>query len=213
MLSAALDSAAILAPAPGSYRYEAFINGKTVGKNRLTLIQTANGIKIDESSTANLETGDSKAATTMLLDPNLNITAYTGTYTALDATMKAVVEFNGREATITAGHDKQTIPLGGSSKGFVILDSALVSGFFMLPAQMRANANGDSTVLVPGTGGSAFIDVIPGDKPARPADVPQRDASLSFAGDGPFVEWYDPQTLIVDEVALPGQNLIIKRKR
>ncbi|GAC1658688.1 MAG: hypothetical protein NVS9B12_11290 [Vulcanimicrobiaceae bacterium] len=126
--------------------------------------------------------------------------------------MKAAVAISGREATITAGTDKRTILLGGSSKAFIVLDAALVSGFFVLPAQMRAYADADTTVLVPGTGESTFLDVIAGNKPARPTDVPQTDASLSFAGEAPFVEWYDPHTLLVDQISLPGQNLTIKRK-
>ena len=212
VLAAALDSSVAAMPQPGSYHYEAFSNGKIVGSNTITVSQTPAGTKLMEYGSAHLETGDSKAESTMLLDSNLMLAGYTGNYNALDEQMKAIVTIGDRKATIAAGDDVRSVQLGGSSKGFIILDSAMVSGFFALPAQMRAYKNADTTVLIPGTGSSAFIDVIPDDKPKRPADVPENDASLSFAGEAPFVEWYDPTTLVVDEIQLPGQNLTIRRK-
>ena len=213
LMAAALGTATIVLPAPGIYRYEVVSGAKTIGKNELNVRRTALGTKIEESGSAHLETGDSSAKSSMLLDQNLNIAAYDASYTSLEQTMKTVVTIAGREATMVAGTDKRIIALGGSSKGFVILDAALVSGFFALPAQMRVRANGDATVLIPGTGASAFIDVIPEDRPARPPEVPQSDESLSFAGELPFVEWFDPRSLVVDEISLPGQNVTIHRAR
>ncbi|MDQ6931285.1 MAG: hypothetical protein M3126_11550 [Candidatus Eremiobacteraeota bacterium] len=213
MLTVALNSAAVTLPPVGTYRYEAFINGKIIGKSSLTVSKTPAGTKIDESANIDLETGSSKAETSMILDNEATVSGYQAAYTTLERTMKLAVTFDRRDAIMATGTDKQTVPLGGSSKGFVILDAALVSGFFALPAQMRAFGGGDTTVLVPGTGQSTFLSTIGGDTPVRPADVPKSDASLSFAGEAPFVEWFDPHTLVADEVLLPGENLIIKQRR
>lgn len=212
LLTLALDSAAVALPPAGTYRYEAFISGKIVGRSKLTVSKTPDGTRVDESASIDLETGSSTADTSMFLDTKAAIDGYRASYTTLDHTMKLAVTFAPREATVVTGTDKQTVALGGSSKGFLILDAALISGFFALPAQMRAFGGGDTTVLVPGTGQSTFLSSIAGDEPVRPSDVPRSDTSLSFAGEAPFVEWFDPQTLVADEVILPGENLIIKQR-
>ena len=218
ILVAALDSAAapaapLSAPAPGTYRYTAFEKNKEVGNSTLTVARTAAGMKVDERSNVHLGGGDSKAQTSMMLDDKLMLVGYHGHYEAAEETMDADVTLADRSATVKAGKDVRTVLLGGTSKGFVILDAGMLAGFAMLPAQMHALGNPDSTVLIPGTGESSFIDVIPDNKIARPADVPAADVSLSFAGSAPFVEWYDPQTFVVDQVVIPGQDVVIRRVR
>ncbi|GAC1658690.1 MAG: hypothetical protein NVS9B12_11300 [Vulcanimicrobiaceae bacterium] len=74
IFTAALDSAPVALPGPGTYRYEAFINGKTVGKNRLVVTPATGGVRIDEDASANLETGDSKAQSSMVVDVGMNVT-------------------------------------------------------------------------------------------------------------------------------------------
>ncbi|MDP9017900.1 MAG: hypothetical protein M3N19_06250 [Candidatus Eremiobacteraeota bacterium] len=200
-------------PPPGVYRYEAFVSGKSAGKAALTVSVVGTGIKLEERSDARTPTGTSSATSMTQLDATLLPIAYHASYTVLDQKMDAAVSFLDRTATVTAGTDTRSFPLGGSSKLFVILDSSLVSGFFILPAQIKALAGADATVLTPGSGGSGFLTVIGGDSPSRPANVPADDVSISFAGDAPFIEWYDPKTMLVDEVLAPGQSLILQRHR
>ena len=218
VLIAALEAtpAPIAAPAaipPGTYHYTAFQKGKEVGNSTVTVARIATGTKIDERSNVNLAGGDSKAQTAMVLDDHLGLSAYHGHYEAAEQSMDAVITLGTREATMTAGKDIKVVPLGGTSKGFIVLDAGMIAGFAVLPAQMHALNNSDTTVLVPGTGESSFIDVIPDNTVARPADVPTNDLSISFAGPSPFVEWYDPQTYVVDQIAIPGQDLIVKRQQ
>lgn len=212
-LSVGLDAAGVRTPPPGTHRYEAFMSAKSVGKSTVTLARTDTGTKVDERSEAHLPTGDSTSDSTMNLDGALSPTAYKASYTVQDSKMDVVVTFGNREATMTEGTDVKTFPLGGSSKSFVVFDTTMASGFFLLPAQMRVLADADTTALVPGTGVATFLNPIPDNKPLRPAEVPAGDASLSIAGELPFVEWYDPQTLLVDEVQIPGQGLVVKRLR
>lgn len=212
-LTLALDAANVVVPPPGSYRYNATVSGKSAGTSLLLVSKTDQGIKIEERGETNSELVTSKQNSTMLLDGSLVPTYYTASYQQFDQKMNAVVTFADRNATVTAGTDVKQIPLGGSSKSFIILDSSSVAGFFILPAQMRAMANGDTTVVVPGAGTSGFLDVIPDNKPQRPASVPPGDASVSFAGETPFVEWYDPATFVPDEVDMPGQNLVISLQK
>lgn len=217
VLTLALDGAPVVMPAAATYHYNAFVSGARAGGSTLIVTKTAAGLKIDEHS--NSDTPDAEVATVSSLDVDgtLMPSAYSASYKVRDKaldqqqTMALAVTFAGREATVQAGNDVRTFALGGSSKTFIVMDSSAVSGFFLLPAQMRALNNGDTTALVPGLGSLRFLDVIPGDKPARPADVPAADASLSFAGDAPFIEWYDPTTLVADQINVPGINLVIKR--
>jgi len=218
ILIAALDSAphsstaGSVAPAPGTYHYSSYLKNKEIGNNTITIVRTATGTKVDERSSASLSGEDSRAQTSMLFDEKLMLAGYHGHYEIAEQTMDATVALADRSATVTAGKDVKTVLLGGTSKGFIVLDAATVAGFVMLPAQMHALGNADATVLVPGTGESSFIDVIPDNTIARPADVPVADVSISFAGASPFLEWFDPQTFVVDEIVIPGQDLIVKRK-
>lgn len=215
----ALDASAVVTPAPGTYRYDAYVAGARAGRSTLVLSDTPAGLKIDERANGSTEAADVTIDGSTELDKTLSPLAYRASYTvrdkALDTNqkMRLNVSFAAREATVTAGNDVRTFPLGGSSKTFVLLDSSAVSGFFLLPAQMHARGSGDATALIPGLGAQRFLDFIPGDKPARPADVPAGDLSLSFAGESPLIEWYDPASLIPDQVSVPGDNLVIKRAK
>jgi len=212
IMTLAIDSAAVTPP-PGTYRYEAFIGKGSVGGTAVTLSNEAQGFKITEASTSHLSNGDTRSNATLLLTPNLIPVTYTSSYKVQEDSMQMETSFDGRTATVTAGTDKRTFQLGGSSKSFIILDNASMAGFLILPAQMRAWKDADTTALVPAVGSQAFLSVLHGVSPQRPATLPAPDTSLSFEGETPFVEWYDPNTLIVDEVDVPGQNLRIVRRR
>ncbi|GAC1360276.1 MAG: hypothetical protein NVSMB31_20440 [Vulcanimicrobiaceae bacterium] len=212
LLTLAASTTTPAVPPAAVYRYDAYISGRIAGKSSITMSGYNAGVKLEERSDARTPTGSSSAVSVMQLDAQLKPALYRASFMVLDEKMDVSVTFADRVATVAAGSDTRTFPLGGSSKLFAIIDSSLVSGFFMLPAQMNALANADSTVLTPGSGGTGFLTVIGGDRPSRPSDVPAEDASISFAGDAPFIEWYNPKTLVVDQVLAPGQSLILKRR-
>jgi len=212
-LALALDGAAVAAPPAATYRYDAAIDRKPVGGSTLTLTTTPRGLKLAESSISHLPTGDTRTQAMMLLDASLVPTSYTSSYKVQDDTMKATVVFDARTAVVTAGGDPRTFQLGGSSKHFVVLDIATASGFLMLPSQMHAWRDADTTALVPALGSVLFLSILHDVQSQRPAGVPPADVSISFAGEAPFVEWYDPATLVVDEIDVPGQKLQIVRRR
>jgi hypothetical protein len=60
-----------------------------------------------------------------------------------------------------------------------------------------------------GRGGAIAVDQAM--KPARPAAVPAGDASISVSDPIEFTLWYDPATLIVDELDVPQQQAIYTR--
>lgn len=216
-LTLALDGAAPAFPPAGSYRYDAVVSGKRAGGATLTVAAKPAGTNIAERATGSSDDSDVAIDDTLELDASLMPVSYRAAYKIHDRVldrveqMNVTVAFAPRAATVTAGADAREFALGGTSKTFVILDPSSVAGFFALPAQMRAFGGADTTALVPGLGAEKFLNVIPGDKPARPAGVPAADVSVSFAGQAPFVEWYDPATLVPDRIDVPGASLTIVR--
>ncbi len=211
VFAAALSASA--PPPAGTYRYDAASGPKTVGSCTITVQAAPSGLLIEERSVAHLPTGDSGAHSFLTLDRDLRPTRYVADYAVQDQKMQTKVDFAQGLARVVTGAQSRDFPLGGSSKAFVVLDATMMSGFFMLPAQAGTLAFGDATAIVPGLASATYINLIPGNVPARPTDVPAKDASISFAGETPFVEWYDPVTNVVDEVSIPGQDLSVRRKR
>ena len=216
-LTLALDAASPALPPAGTYRYDAAVAGKRAGGATVNVTAKGAGLSIAERATGSSDDSDVAIDDTLELDGSLLPVSYRAAYKVHDRILDRVqqmdvtVAFAPRTATVRAGGDVRDFALGGTSKAFVILDSSSVAGFFALPAQMRAFAGADTTVLVPGLGAEKFLNVIPGDKPARPAGVPAADVSISFAGQSPFVEWYDPATLVPDRIDVPGASLTITR--
>ncbi|MBV9277146.1 MAG: hypothetical protein JOZ97_02820 [Candidatus Eremiobacteraeota bacterium] len=207
----ALDATA--APPAGTYRYDALINGKSAGSTTVTVSSAPPLTKVVEVAVSHTANGDTHTNATLLLNAALVPLSYISTYKQLQDSMAGTVAFNGRSADITSGGVNKTFQLGGTSKQFVIMDTATMSGLLMLPAQMHAWHDADTTALVPALMSEAFLNVLHDVAVQRPPSISATDVSLSFQGEAPFVEWYDPATLIVDEVDFVGQNLRIIRRR
>lgn len=218
-LTLALDAASPALPPAGTYRYDATVAGAKAGGATLNVTGKAGGLSIAERATGASDDSDVAIDDVLELDASLMPVAYRAAYKVHDRVldhmqqMQVAVSFATRAASVAAGGDVREFALGGTSKAFVILDSSAVAGFFVLPAQMRAFGGADTTVLVPGLGAEKFLNVIPGDKPARPAGLPAADVSISFAGQAPFVEWYDPLTLVPDRIDVPGASLTLARTK
>lgn len=215
LFSLALDSSAPAFAPQGTYTYRVYKDSDVLTATTIVVRSSAAGPVLSEASTLRSQTEDTQFNTSLTLAPTLFPIAYTGTYRdrLLDQKSTVTIAFADRSATMTMDKNSQSFPLGGSSKTFAVFDSGLFSGYFALPAQLRAIGAGDLTLLVPAQMNLQHIQYIEGDHPSRPADVPASDQSASFAGDLVFVEWYDPATLIPDEVILPGENITVRRKR
>ena len=211
ILTLALDT--MPAPPAGTYRYDALINGKAAGSSTVTVSSTPPLTKVVEVAVSHLATSDTHTNSTLLLNAALVPVSYVSTYKQQEDSMQGIVSFNGHSADVTTGGVNRTFQLGGTSKYFVVMDTATMSGLLMLPAQMRAWNDADATAIVPAVTQEAFLNVLRGVTVQRPASIPAADVSLSLQGEPPFVEWYDPAMLIVDEVDFPGQSLRIVRRR
>lgn len=127
--------------------------------------------------------------------------------------MKDSATFNGSSANVTGVQGTQSFNLSGNAKHFVVVDLGTFAGFLALPAQMKAWNNSAVLAVVPSYGQSLAIVPDATLQPARPATVPAADVPLAFGGRVPFTVWYDPNTLVTDEVDVTSQGLSVTRKQ
>jgi hypothetical protein len=116
--------------------------------------------------------------------------------------------------TGTAATGQQTFALDPNAKHFVVIEPGLLSGIFALPAQMQAWNDSPVTAIAPAYGREEPLPpATPATSASRPANVPASDVSLSVGGSVPFTVWYDPATLIPDEIDVPSQSAAVTRVR
>jgi hypothetical protein len=206
-------AAASAAPADGAYNYAVFVGGAPAGKTTINLAHTPGGVQLTESATANYGGADFAGSATLNLDANLIPASYTAVYSPPGRTVHAAIAFNGKTANETADDGATAFTLEGNAKNFAVLDGTLFAGFFILPAQVRA-WNAQSVMAVSpmfGHGGAIAFDAAL--KADRPKDVPAADVPISVSDPIQFTLWYDPVTLVVDELVVPQQDATYARLR
>ncbi|HZZ66425.1 MAG TPA: hypothetical protein VFE17_13040 [Candidatus Baltobacteraceae bacterium] len=211
VLSLAL--AAPLSPPDGTYSYTSMLNGTSIAKTAITVKHSDAGVTLNESGTGSMNGQNGSIADTLTLDATLSPAQYSSTASLGDSrNMKSTVAFTASEATQTGDVNKK-YDLVADAKHFVLLDLVSFTGFFALPAQMQAWNRTPVIAVVPTYGQGIPLAVDPAMKPARPAGVPAGDAPMSFNTMMAITVWYDPATLLVDEVDVPAQGVTIKRLR
>jgi hypothetical protein len=212
LLSLALNATTPTLPPDGTYRYQTVGQGST-GNSVVTIAHTGPAVQIVETNSGTIMGIAATASATMNLDADLTPATYVGTYTGGGQNITTSVSFNGAGASETFGgsatNAPQTFALDGAAH-FAIIDGAMTSGFALLPAQFTAWGNGSIQVVAPVYGRSAAIAVTAG-AGARPPHVPIIDLGLTVSGSVPFTEWYNPTTLVLDEVDVPTQGVTIIR--
>lgn len=210
MFSALLLAAAISAPATGTYSYVSTMNGAEIGRTKITLAQTPQGLTLTESGSGNMNGQSGTVSDTLTLDAHLQPTSYNSDASVADSrNMRATIAFDATTAKQT-GDVTKTYTLIGSAKHFVLLDIGPFSGFFMMPAQMHAWNDQPATAIIPNFAHSTVLSP-DNARPDRPSDVPAGDAVYSFNSMVQIAIWYNPRTMIVDQVDVPAQGLIVKR--
>jgi hypothetical protein len=199
--------------AAGSYTYTAARDGATVGTSQVTVKANASGVEIDESLSGTLNGQQSSGSATYILAADLSPVSYTANGSIGGDAVKDSATVRGTSASVaSAGGEPQSIALAAPATKFVVIDLGAVAGFVPLAAQMNAWSNPDVMVLVPMYGLSLNLDP-PTTAQTRPANVPSADVALSFSGHAPFTVWYDPATLVPDEIDVPSQDITVTRKR
>ncbi len=201
-----------VAPPDGTYNYVSSMNGTPIGKTSIVVKRDdAGDIVLTETGAGSMSGQSGTIKDTLQLDPTLAPSAYASAASiAQGKSMKATVAFKGTQATqtgdITAKYD-----LAADAKHFVLLDLGPFSGFFVLPAQMQAWNNAPAIAVMPMYGRGFPMTPDTALKPDRPANVPPADSAISFSNMTQVTLWYDPKTLVVDQLDVPAQGVVVTR--
>lgn len=201
------------APADGTYTYVTVLNGAQVLKSAVTVKHDAAGnVVLSESGAGNLNGRSGAINDTLTLDPLLAPVGYSAQASLADSrSMQSSVAFKDGEATQT-GDVTKTYALAADAKHFVVLDFGPLSGYVALPAQMQAWNDSPVIAIVPMYAQGVPIIVDKTLAPDRPKTVPASDAEISVKSPVQFTVWYDPKTLIVDEMEAPTEGLSVTRQ-
>jgi hypothetical protein len=215
MLALIFTLAAVTAPATpadGTYTYVSSVNGATVGKTSITVTHASNGLVLAEKGAGSYNGESGTIEDTLSLDSTLAPSSYNASANFGDRPMKAALTFNGSSATQTGDIGTKTYDLVADAKHFVVLDIGPFSGWFALPAQMTAWNNAPALAIAPAFGHGFPLVASNQAATVRPKSVPAADDSIAVTQPVPFTVWYDPKTLLVDEVEIPTQGVVVTRQ-
>ncbi len=208
--AAAVATAApgVAAPPDGTYNFAVTSSGSNAGSSSVTVKRTPTGISLHE-------TGSFRAQSFVVdetLDPvTLVPRNYVGTYTRGTQTLTADVDFDHSGATVTfqgVGNSKLDNPPG--IQNCFAIESTIVTGFLMLPAQVHSTKLTQFSQIVPSLVLQWNARVYDNATSPKPTNVPSSDQSLSVSnGNIDFDEWYDPSTFMPHAVSLPSLNVTI----
>jgi hypothetical protein len=213
ILVAALGGA--LFPAPGTYRYTASISGQPIGSWSVTVASGAAQTTIDESSNANVMGMQLAATASLVLGPDLAPLRYGGQYRTPTQTPSVSVTLTANSATAVGALSNQPrqLSLAANTQRFVVIEPGLLAGLFALPAQMAAWKDPGVTWITPATAQAQPLTASTSSSSQRPAGLPAQEAVLSIEQPVAVTIWYDPATLVPDEISVPSQNAVLTRVR
>lgn len=200
-------------PPDGAYAYMVSVGGASAGKTTIQLTHTPGGVKLTEIASASYGGADFAGNSTLNLDESLTPAGYSAVYSPPGRTIHASLAFTGSTASEIADDGNTSFTLGANTKKFAVLDGTMFSGFFILPSQLRAWNTQSFTAVSPMFGRGGAIAVDSALKADRPKSVPASDVPISVSDPVQFTVWYDPATLIVDELVVPQQDATYARLR
>lgn len=200
-------------PADGSYTYVTLVGGQQAGKTTITVAREPDGVRVVENGSAAAAGTSASGNATLTLDARLVPTGYTASYVRNGRPYAASLRFKGAWATQSGTIAATSFALGPDERHFVVLDGTLFAGFFMLPSQMLLWKDAPALAVAPML--AADFPVAPDAtmKPERPSGVPAGDTEISFTSPIEITLWYDPLTLVVDEMDVPSQAAAIIRQK
>ncbi len=207
-----------LAPAAGSYAFVVERGGAKSGDSTVTVKSVSGGVGVHESETF---PGETDIVDETLDAADLSPTSYVSSFpltSDIGVTAHLAFYSGGARETVDGTTGATDFKLENGTKHMVVLDRALMTGFLFLPAQIKAMGLTAFTTLSPSRADTydCHLDLDSG--PTRPSAVPAADASITVEGTAPagnveFTEWFDPTTMVVDEVDVPAQQVTIARVR
>jgi hypothetical protein len=215
LILATIATAAPAAPAPadGTYTYVTTMNGAQIEKTAVTVKHDAAGnIVLSENGSGNMNGRSGSIADTLTLDQTLAPVGYSALASIADSrSMQSAVSFKGPEAK-QSGDVNKTYDLAADAKHFVVLDFGPFTGYFALPAQMQAWNDPPVIAIVPIYAQGVPIVLDKTLAPDHPKTVPATDMQISVKNPVQFTVWYDPKTLVVDELDVPAEDLRVARQ-
>lgn len=213
LLLAAVTATAF--PAGGTYRYSASLGGQRIGEWSVTVKPGGAGMEIDENSSASVAGMQLSAIAALVLGSDLAPVTYTGNYRMAMQNPSVSVTLTPTSATVIGALSPQPrqIPLDPSTRHFVVIEPGLLAGLFALPAQLASWKDPAVTWIAPATAQAQSLSPNPSPASTRPPDVASRDVVLAIDHPMAVTIWYDPSTLVPDEITVPSQNATLTRER
>jgi hypothetical protein len=187
----------------GIYRYVIIDGGKSVATSVIRVTRSHGDLVVEEHASPMEETESSQRR----LDPaTFAMRSYED-----DSDGKPVVALTIGGATATLRQATSTTKISAlPGSPFVVFDY-FVASFFALPAILREARTSTLSLVVVGAD-QAQPMVASASGAERPAGVATTDASIAVTiEDTRATLWYDPQTLVLDEMDLPRSRIVYKR--
>ncbi|HLX25536.1 MAG TPA: hypothetical protein VKR05_00980 [Candidatus Cybelea sp.] len=202
-------------PAQGTYRYAATLGGQRIGEWTATVQGRAGNTEVDENSSAMFAGMQLAATASLVLAGDLAPINYEGSYHMPGQNPTVTVNVNGSNATVsgTLTNEPQRVGLLPSTQHFVVVEPGLLAGLFILPAQLTAWKASAVTWITPTSGQAQLLTISPNATGTRPTGVPANDVMLSIERPLVVTIWYDPVTLVPDELNVPSQSATLTRER
>lgn len=202
-------------PAQGTYRYAATLGGQRIGEWTATVQGRSGDTEVDENSSAMFAGMQLAATASLVLAPDLSPLTYQGSYHMPGQNPTVTVTVSGSTATVsgTLTTATQRVGLVPSTEHFVVVEPGLLAGLFVLPAQLNSWKASAVTWITPTSAQAQLLTVNPNAGGTRPAGVPANDVLLSIERPLVVTIWYDPVTLVPDQLNVPSQSATLTRER
>ncbi|MHB8146592.1 MAG: hypothetical protein ACYDGM_04930 [Vulcanimicrobiaceae bacterium] len=203
----------VMAPsiAAGTYSYRSSIAGQSAGNSTILVTHTATETEIEEQTSGTIGGMDASAKATLVLGADLSPASYTGSYVGAGRSATTTLSVTGSTASLTGPAGPQAFTLLAPATHFVVIDGALLAGFMALPAQMQAWSDAPIDAIAPVYGRAVSLTAEAAVAAVRPTGVAANDVALAIGGPYPFTLWYDPATLITDQLDVPSQGIVVTR--
>lgn len=197
------------APPDGTYNYSITQSGSQIGTSTVIVKRVGSDVTVHETETL----GTLSFVIDEVLDSaTLNPKTYVASYTKDTYTQTARGSFDRSGATVSFDGvpGTQVFPFDNGNKNAYVLEQSLLTGFFMLPAQIHATRANQFMQVVPSQVLAVTGRINGTTAGPRPSGLPAQDVPLSVGSKVNFDEWYDPGTFVLQAVSVPIQNVLIK---
>lgn len=195
------------APPDGTYTYDLTVAGQS-STSTIIVKRQADGIHITENS--EIESHVVSSALVLNLT-SLAPAAYTATYdVGTSHSQDLSIAFGANVASVTTFGQQTVLAAQPGAPHLVVLDGAMPTGFFVLPAAAAAARDTSMTAINAGALTAIAVSLNRNLSIPRPAGVPDGDVAVSVVSPTAFSVWYDPHTFIMHELDVPLQNVTEK---